>query len=229
MARGFDDRTFAGARIYERGWTMEDFECRRCEFVDSVITTTRDPTRRPVMKRGRLVRCLVENCRIGGAVLEDIEILGLRTKGICRITASVFKHVTLRGPIDEVLISPLIWPGPASKADQERFDRANATYYGNVDWAIDITEADFINAEIQGIPARLIRRDVASQAVITREAALEGNWRGIELSNTPWPAMIQFLLDDGFAEKILIAPRRNPNFDALARGLERLRDAGIAT
>lgn len=161
-------------------------------------------------------------------MLEDVTVHNLRTAGPLRISTSAFKHVALSGRIDQLLVHPALWPGPAAIQQQKEFDDANAEYYANVDWALDISNADFAEVEIQGIPTNLVRRDPSTQVVVTREMALAGTWRRIDLRSTPWPGAIQFLIDDGYPAKILIAPKRSPEFDVLLDGLTRLRAAGVA-
>lgn len=112
--------------------------------------------------------------------------------------------------------------------DQRRFDEANAAYYATVDWALDIAEAEFIEAEIQGVPARLIRRDPESQVVVTHEKALEGKWRRIDLAGTYWATSIEFLLNRGDPDVVLVAPKRARDYRRLLDGLKKLRDAGVA-
>lgn len=228
MTRLFEDRVFESWQDRDSGRVFADAEFRRCRFVFSSITTTRDPRRRQTVRNVNLVNCLSDACHLGGVILEDLTVEGLRTARVARITTSAFKHVALSGAVDEIMVHPALWPGPASPLQQSAFDEANTRFYANVDWAIDISNAEFIEAEIQGIPARLVRRDPGTQVVVTREKALTGVWKKVDLSGTHWAGSIQFLIDDGYADKVLIAPRRNPHFEVLRAGLMRLRAAGVA-
>jgi hypothetical protein len=126
------------------------------------------------------------------------------------------------------MISPLVAPGIASPEEQEAFNAANAEFYSSVDWALDISEAEFVECDIRGIPAHLIRRDPETQVVIKREKALTGEWRTLDLSETYWPAYIEGFLEDGEDDVVLAAPIQDPKFRVLLEGLQRLRDGGIA-
>jgi hypothetical protein len=117
------------------------------------------------------------------------------------------------------------WGKPAR---QQAFADANAAYYRTVDWALDISEAEFIGADLDGVPARLIRRDPASQVVITREKTLEGRWRQLDLSATHWATRIACFLRAGHPDLVLVAPKRSRSYRRLLEGLQRLRDAGVA-
>ncbi len=66
---------------------------------------------------------------------------------------------------------------PFSRSSREiikQWDIANAEYYQNVDWALDIREATFGSFSITAFFA-LVRRAPETTAVVTREAALQGN------------------------------------------------------
>jgi len=126
------------------------------------------------------------------------------------------------------MISPIVAPGIATNQQQRSFDNANAEYYSTVNWALDISEAEFEEMEIQRVPAHLIRRDPATQVIVKREKAMQGHWRNIDLSKTHWAYSIQFFLDRGDADLVLVAPKRSRQFRMLLDGLKALRDAGVA-
>jgi hypothetical protein len=126
------------------------------------------------------------------------------------------------------MTSSAIAPGVATAEQQRAFDTANAAYYAQVDWALDITEAEFEEGEIQGVPAALVRRDPATQVVVKRSRALQGGWRQLDLERTHWATAIEFLLERGDQDVVLVAPKRHHNFPALRDGLQALRDRGVA-
>lgn len=183
--------------------------------------------------------CVALGCSVGSAIIEDVAVDGFATPGRVPffVRGAAFRHVALRGRFGGVTITgdarrPSM-KGWDDLALRREIDDANATYYQGVDWALDISEVECEDLEIRGgVPARLVRRDAATQAVLTRERALEGKWRNLDLSGTWWPTAIDMLvnpkfLDSGYPEKILVAPKRHPEFPRLLEGLSRLRDAGI--
>jgi hypothetical protein len=125
------------------------------------------------------------------------------------------------------MTSPIVAPTVATALQQKAFDDANADYYSHVDWALDIQEALFEEADLRGIPANLIKRDKDTQFVIMREKALEGRWKEIDLSGTHWKTSIEMFLEEGTKDEVFIAPKRHPRFRSLLDGLWKLRDAGI--
>lgn len=226
--RVFEDREFEGRQIRDKRTVVRSLEFRRCEFIFSSLAVTRDVRKRAIVQDVVIENCVADACTVQGAVLEDVTVDGLRSPGIFRVSAAAFRHVTLRGQVDDLLVHPSLWPGPVTEAEQRSFDDANAAFYADTDWALDIRDAEFGAAEIKGVPTRLIRRDPETQVVVSHHNALQGKWRRLGLNDTPWPALIQFLIDDGDVEKLLIAPKRSRDFRRLQQGLMRLKEAGVA-
>lgn len=93
---------------------------------------------------------------------------------------------------------------------------------------LDIREAEFIEADLRGMPGHLVRRDPATQSLVTREKALQSAWRTLDFSKTYWPDAIELFLEGGLSSVVLVAPKRVSSFRKLLDGLEKLRDAGVA-
>lgn len=85
--------------------------------------------------------------------------------------------------------------------------------------------------DIRGVPARLIRRDPETQAVVTRERALGGGWRDLGVSALYWGEYIEYILECGDPDVVLVAPKAMAGkwmYRNLLEGLRLLREAGIA-
>jgi hypothetical protein len=226
--RRYESRHFDAKHDRNSGRLIEDVELHHCTFTFCSLSITRDVRKRTIVRRVDAKDCFATACHVWGAIVEDVTVDGLLTTDTLRVNAAAFRHVTLKGRIGRLLVSPALWPGTATLKEEQSFACANAEYYQGVDWALDIRDAEFEEAEIQGVPCNLIRRDPTSQVVVRREKVAEGTWRTLDLAATHWAQSLQFLLDDGFPEKLLIAPRRSPNYPKLVDGLAQLRDAGIA-
>jgi hypothetical protein len=161
--------------------------------------------------------------------LDEVLVDGLKTYTLLQCWGAVFRHVTLCGRIGRIMISPVVAAAATLPSQQEAFDRANAEFYDRVDWALDVSEAEFEEGEIQGIPARLIRRDPDTQFVVTRENALRADWQHIDLSGTHWTTSLQFFVEGRDSDVVLVAPKRHRNFKKLLAGRQALRAAGIAS
>jgi hypothetical protein len=226
-------------QVYERreferfldvgGQTYANIEFRHCKFISSRISITENPAFRSVVRNVKLIDCEVLGCALNTAVVEEVTVEGLKTNGLFQTWGAVFKHVTLKGKIGRIMLSPAVATGTATPEEQQAFDKANGAYYANVDWALDIREADFQEADIRDIPASLILRDPKNHFVVKRKNAQEGTWEKLDLSGTYWATAIKFfLLDSKAPDIVLVAPKRHPKYIQLLEGLKRLRDAGVA-
>jgi hypothetical protein len=153
-------------------------------------------------------------------------------KSVWAGTGAVFKHVVLRGRIGLTIIGEVIPPTGIYEENRRKilswFERANTEYYRNVDWALNISEAEFSDFDVRGIPSRLIRRDPFTQAVVKREKVLDGRWRKLDLSGTWWHVGLEMLEKSNWEDHTLVAPKRHRHFSQALKGLYILRDAGIA-
>ena len=228
MVKIFEKKEFS--RFYDRnsGAVFSDLEFRECRFISSVISITKQVHLRTVVRNVVLRDCEVLGCGLDNPILEDVYVDGFKTNQLLQTWGAAFQHVTLRGKIGRVMISPIIAPGQATPEEQQAFNDANQAYYAGVDWALDIKEAECQELEIQGIPAKLIRRDPETQVVVTRKSAMRGEWRTLDLTGTWWPVSLKVLLDRGDQDVVLVAPKRNKAFKKLWNGLNLLREAGVA-
>lgn len=92
------------------------------------------------------------------------------------------KNVALRGKIGDIAASHLVGASASVAERQPAFAEANAAYYANVDWALDISQAVFASEpDLRGVPGSLVRRDPETQVLVTRERVLRGSWKDLEL------------------------------------------------
>jgi hypothetical protein len=226
--RVLEKQEFRSFYDQDSGRTFSDLEFRKCHFVSCAISIARDPRLRSTVRSVKLIQSEQHGCTLDTAIVEDVLVDGLKTNGLFQAWGAVFKHVTLHGRIGRVMISPAVATGTATAQQQRAYDEANAAYYAKVDWALDIREAEFEECEIQRVPAHLIRRDPATQLVVTRDKAMRGEWRALDLSKTHWATSLDFLLERGDADVVLVAPKRHRKYQDLLEGLKMLRDAGVA-
>lgn len=230
MKNIFQEREFRSFYDNNSGKTFRDLEFRKCHFVSCAISITRDPRYRSKVKNVQMINCEQHGCALEAAIIEDVLIDGLKTNGLLQSWGAVFKHVVFRGKIGRIMISPLISGvamGKLSQDNQKAFDEANEGFYFGIDWALDLREAEFEEADLRGVPGNLILRDGYSQFLITREKAKEGKWKDIDLSGTHWRTAIEFFLEGRMQSELFVAPKRHPRFRALLDGLWKLRDAGV--
>lgn len=225
----FEGQEFVQWFDRDSGAIYSDLEFVRCRFESSGLSITRDPMLRATVRNMRLTKCEQRGSAIDAAIIEDVLVDGLKTNGLLQTWGAVFKHVTLRGKIGRIMVSPLVAPGSATPEEQRAFDVANAEYYAGVDWALDISEAEFEGeCDLRRVPAPLVRRDPDTQVVIKREKAMSGKWRDLDLSKTYWASAIEGFLQEGDPDIVFVAGKRDRKFRDLVDGLKKLRDAGVA-
>ena len=211
---------------------IQGFEVDRCYFHDCTLSMTRYLELRTTVRNVCMNRCEVEHCGVWSAIFEDCVVDGLKTWGHLKIWGAVFKHVTLRGKIGSIGIDH---PYPPEAMDEppdadQPISRANEEYYKDVDWALDISQAEFKDLDLRSVPARLVRRDPETQVVVKREKLLDGRWKELVslLEGTWWPTSLDWLLAREDEDVVLVAPKRDRKFPLLLEGLKLLRQAGIA-
>jgi hypothetical protein len=227
----FKNQTFR--KLYDRGeaLVLENMRFENCMFESCAVSLTKDVRLRSTVRNFRVKNCAANGCGIGPAIFEDVEVDGLATNDLLIVWAATFHHVKLAGDIGKIKINPWADSVDRTEATQGPFPTQREILYGSIDWALDISEARFKAFEIEGIPARLIRRDPESQVTITRARAVSSDWLRIAKStNNPWLFSIELFLSDGVNDMVLVAPLGAPKKkrDELLRGLRELRDLGVA-
>lgn len=232
--RVFQNETFTCFDDRDSGRVFEDLEFRNCQFNDCKISVTDNLLLRSTVRRVLLIGCRVNAGTIGTAIVEESAVDGLRIAEIFQTFGAVFKHVTLRGKIDRLmLVNDILPPMHMHKEfwDDEiaKVRAANLEYYRHVDWALDISQGEFKELDIRGIPGDLIRRDPATQILVRREQALEGRWKSLPLHNPSlWELSFNMLLERGDSDMVFVAPKRDRSFQQDLADLQLLREAGVA-
>ncbi len=229
----YEDRTFEGLYDDRSRRVFSDLEFRHCRFESCALSICSTPKQRSTVRNVHLVQCVHCGCSVKAAIIEDVLVDGLTTEGgLLQCFGAVFKHVTLKGRIDRLMISnkPLLrsWPRWREEMHVRAFLEANATYYNHVDWALDISRGEFKELDIRGLPGRLVRRDPETQVLVTREKVLEGRWRDLQFQDPLTPFSLGLLLDRGDDDKVVIADKLNKNFRNRVADIQLLRQAGIA-
>src|SRR5918992_623753 len=229
-----DARTFPSSYAFED--PFEDVSIRRCRFAMFQHPVQRELADRPTLRRITVERCHFTASDIGPIILEDstIDTIWFH-RGIWgpqMFVGCAFKHVVIRGavhgsiafvPSDDWWRDHILEP-----ATTDPTVKANERYYSGVDWALDISHAEFTGVEMyrSGIPARLVRRDAETQVMVTRSSVAMADWRRACGDSSQWVAIERFL-DSGFADTVLIAPKRSKYLEADVAAFRRLRDIGV--
>ena len=228
MTKVFQNQSFHSfhGHFWQREYSNMVF--RNCEFVGCSLGFPREPKKRQRLTHCKFYDIEQRGSTLNGTIVEEVLVDGFKTNGLFQTWGAVFKHVTFRGKMGRIMLSPLLVVHPDKVKLQQAFIEANKTYYETVDWALDISEAEFAEADLRGVPGHLIRRDPETQVLIWREKAILETWRKLNLTRTYWPTALEFFLKSGAESIVLVAPKSDREFNELLEGLNMLREAGVA-
>jgi len=173
--------------------------------------------------------CKVSRCIVGPAELTSVAFFNI--SGDMLISwGALFNQVVLEGRF-----SPMMFHGvPGSKlSNLERQEHIyqRDKYYECVDWALDISRADFADFEIRtgAIPLKLIRRDCNTQFIIKDERGVVDNNFIENLRVSAYTkSFLSVMIADGGSEGLLVAPRLDrPVFEEIMLDAEVLSKSGL--
>ncbi len=211
---------------------FRDFEFSCCTFHGAGIVvrgeSEKEPSRRATISNIRLNDCMAGDTYLNGAIIEDTTVHNLkRGRTPIFLRANAYKHVKLSGKIAAVEIRGKL--GVMDDSFDEIWDEANTRFYESVDWALDISEAEYASLSISGVPSQLVRRDHDTTAVVTKEKAIEGDWRKLAYNSGLFSIVMSSLVREGYDDTLLIACPGSSRFKDQMEDLDMLREAGIAT
>src|SRR5690606_27693515 len=194
--------------------TFENYELVNCTF-DNCLLYAHDRERRSLVRRINAKNTTVRSSSLEWTVLEDVVVDGLRTSGVEFLYSCAFKHVVLKGRIGRIVVRPSL------EDDCKWLDE----FYTSVDWAVDISEAFAQELELEGIPARLIRRDPETQAVVRRSTAEAADWEAVAKGVSA--VVIRIMIRARREDCVIIAPKGNKKaFAKIMSEIRVLREAG---
>jgi len=178
-----------------------------------------------------LIRSRQLACGLSGVVLDEVLVDGLARLGRMPLflSAVVFRHVTLRGRISMFKLNPTPQPLP-TPGQRESWIGAHLEFYRNVDWALDISRADFtFGPDLHYVPGQLIRRDEETQALVERDALQNALWQSLPWGGSALRVAVDWFLQDGpYQSTVLVAGRKTKSFRQDLDALEMLRREGLA-
>ncbi|MFB7368625.1 hypothetical protein ACFC0D_02060 [Streptomyces sp. NPDC056222] len=93
------------------------------------------------------------------------------------------------------------------------------------EWALDITEAEFSEADLYYVPGHLVRRDPETQFLLHRDRLAGADAEGLPLFAK---IAVERFAETPFASIVAVAPRRSTNFSERREAYEALRTLGVA-
>jgi hypothetical protein len=203
--------------------TLAGYELSGCEFAGSTLSQFDDPELNLVVRDTTLTRSVCKQSSLSGVRLEDVLVDGVTMSGSLNLYGCAFRHVTLRGRVGTWFVMP---PNPSLPGEvRDAFTTAIQRYYEGVDWALDISEAEFTSAELNYVPGGLVRRNPETQFLLRRE--IVGAVDPAELPSFASIAVSRFETTP-LDCIVAVAPKRSKNFVEIRDHLQELRERGLA-
>lgn len=165
----YSKETFAYGKLIGSPRVLQNAEFERCYFEGGVLAQVEDPSCGLVVKNVILRKCRVGNVVLQGIRFEDVAVDGLTWGSLLHLYSCLFERVTLRGSIGPVQTMPTHYSLPAEV--KAAFREEAIKFYAGVEWALDISQAEFSAADFTYVPGNLVRRDPETQFLVHREAA----------------------------------------------------------
>lgn len=217
----YDGQTVAKARLTGAGKRYDGFRLTGSTFTGCVLAQFDDPALTLEVRDGSIERCRVERCSAQGVFFDEITVDTLKFAQLHQFYGCVFRHVTLRGKITGTVMAI----GPhASLPNRPDHLAGIVQRYKDVDWALDISEALFTDADFYYVPGHLIRRDESTQFLLERE-----RFAGVDRREMPGFASIWASRFDAtpFDSLVAIAPKASKRMPEYMADAEWLRDQGL--
>ena len=216
----------SGLYIASKRAVIEDVSLAGTAFNNCSIHPPRKPADRAVLRRITVGRVHHWACRACGALFDDVTVTDIRGGGRAPsfLWACAYHHVTLRGSIGGLMFR---WQLNFKQDEgmSASYHEANLALYESMDWAIDVSEAKFTSTEsLIGIPPHLVRRDPATQFLLTRTPA------EVILRDRPhsvWSVIAERLIDSGMPGVVVAVGGRGERLRADLDAARTLTDEGL--
>src|SRR5258706_7225110 len=239
-AQQFSGRAFSGLHTPFNGFHTQsgsrhisDLACTRCAFDNCSIPSAYKLEERVTVERVRIENCAAAACFISGAIFNDVTVNRFEPRSRVGFFCwgSFFRHVVLSGKVGFLKFDA------ECHADYDRmpkqqaiWNEASRSFYTTVDWALDISGAEFtVGTVLHFVPGRLVRRNPATQVLVTRERLMASNWRSVDWGQSSMPVAIDWFLQRSLYEDcVFAAPTKSRLFDREMAAIDLLRKSGLA-
>jgi hypothetical protein len=217
----YDGRTVAKLRLIGAGKRYSGFRLTDSTFTGCVLAQYDDPELTLEVHDASVERCRVERCSTQGVYFDEITVDTLRFAQMHNFNGCVFRHVTLRGKITGTVMAA----GPRDRLpNRPDLVAGIVRRYKDVDWALDISEAVFTDADFYYVPGELIRRDESSQFLLLRERFADVDWRELPGFASIWASRFDATPFDSL---VAIAPKASKRLPEYMADAEWLRNQGL--
>ena len=217
-----EKQTFENVKSIGSHRVVSGLELIRCQFVGGSLSQHDDPSFGLIVRDVVARRCSFKRVVCGGVRFDTVLGENL-TSTVTRLAGCALRHVTLRGRAGSLMLVPPNFS--LAEEMQAAFAAGLLDFYAGVDWALDITEAEFDDADLYYLPGDLVRHDPETQFVLRRSALANA-----DTTDLPPFARIAVSRFDAspFDALIAVAPKRSKDFAERLAHYRELRDRKIA-
>ena len=171
MSERIESREFDSLRIFsESELDSNGRQFSKCVFDNCRLFSgfSYVENERPTLSNFEFLSCSAGNCVVGPVHLENVLVKGLKTKrnGVS-FYGTTFSRLSVEGVCGKVWISDITVLAGVKSRFVAVVRQQNKEYYDTVDWAIDISKAEFKDLTIRGVPGELIRINPEIQAIVS--------------------------------------------------------------
>lgn|SRR5690554_1319486 len=225
MTKDYLNRKFEFIDLNSDNLHIQNLHFNNCKFEYCNIRSTDFPKNRGVIEDITMRNCSSVSSNLGNLVVKNCTFENLKTNGMVQIVGAVYERVKLIGKFNKMmLINEYNTP---NKNVKDQYTLANKAFYKQIDWAIDISKADFVELNLRGIPSDLVIRNEEFQAII-RKKNIPSDWKKLKFSSPVTKVVLDNIFYFNFDDYIFMACRRHPNFKGILNDIELLRKNGIA-
>ncbi len=218
-----DERAFSRTKVLNQVGTYSGIVLDGAVFEHCTLAQFDHPLE-ILVRDASLVHCKATgNCFVHGVRFENVTVHDFAADELVDFAACVFRNVVLEGAI-----GPFITTRAHPSLGGERRDeisRLMVDYYREVDWAIDISRGEFVDATLPMVPGNLVRRNPETQFLVKREV-LEAH----PLEELPFigESYRRRFSTSPFDSLVVVAPTRSDAFSEIHAQLSEMRELGLA-
>jgi hypothetical protein len=219
----FSKETIGYRKVIGSPRVLQDAEFERCEFEGGALVQYDDPTCGLIVRNVVLRRCRGGgNVEMHGVRFENVMLDGIGNREL-QFWSCIFDRVTLRGRIGPIMT---VQAHTSLSAETRAAFRDQAVKsYADIEWALDISEAEFSGVDFSYVPGKLVRRNPETQFLIHREAAQSA---ALDSLPTYVSILVERAAMSPYETTVAPVPTRSKNADRYRAQLQELRDRGIA-
>lgn len=219
----FSKETIGYRKVIGSPQVLQDAEFEQCKFDGGALVQYDDPSCGLVVRNVLLRKCRGGNVELHGVRFENVTVDGLTNRSGLQLRSCVFDRVTLTGKIGPIMTMEA---HTSVSAELRAAFREQATkLYADIEWALDISQAEFSDVDLSYVPGDLVRRNPENQFLIHRDAAA-----AVALDSLPAYASVltQRAAQSPYGSTVAPVPTRSKKAEEYRAELQILRDRGIA-